>query len=233
MTTTTNSKPAAELRIGTVKATVWENEVGGITHHSVTFSRIYPEGGGSGRPRRASVSSTCSPLPSSPIRRTRSSPSARPRRPRRLAITKLAKRCTFRRRVKTRRLFSWAPVLARGRHALSEKITAQDPPADSAEGGSRKRGTAHSEAEFFARSLEMSRHTHGSAHEIRSCPLVSQRPISVSIRLRRLYPFRAIQDRESALQEASAADSMKMMGVALGRIRVAGAPAEKLSCQRL
>ena len=41
----TNNKPAAELRIGTVKATVWENEVRGITHHNVTFSRIYPEGG--------------------------------------------------------------------------------------------------------------------------------------------------------------------------------------------
>ena len=40
-----NSKPAAELRIGTVKATVWENEVGGITRHTVTFSRIYPDGG--------------------------------------------------------------------------------------------------------------------------------------------------------------------------------------------
>ena len=79
----------------------------------------------------------------------------------------------------------------------------------------------------------MSRRARGSAHEIRFFPLVSQRPIIVSIRLRRLYPFRAIQDRESALQEASAADSMKMMGVALGRIRVAGAPAEKLSCQRL
>ena len=51
----------------------------------------------------------------------------------------------------------------------------------------------------------------GSAHEIRSCLLVSQRPIIVSIRLRRLSPFRAIQDRKSALQEASAADSMKMM----------------------
>ena len=36
-----NSKPSAELRIGTVKATVWENEVGGVTHHNVTFSRIY------------------------------------------------------------------------------------------------------------------------------------------------------------------------------------------------
>ena len=45
MATHNNSKPAAELRIGTVKATVWKNEVGGITHHNVTFSRIYPEGG--------------------------------------------------------------------------------------------------------------------------------------------------------------------------------------------
>ena len=41
MATHNNSKPAAELRIGTVKATVWENEVGGITRHNVTFSRIY------------------------------------------------------------------------------------------------------------------------------------------------------------------------------------------------
>ena len=45
MATHNHSKPAAELRIGTVKATVWENEVGGITHHNVSFSRIYPEGG--------------------------------------------------------------------------------------------------------------------------------------------------------------------------------------------
>ena len=40
-----NSKPAAELRIGAVKATVWENEVGGITRHNVTFSRIYRDEG--------------------------------------------------------------------------------------------------------------------------------------------------------------------------------------------
>ena len=39
-----NSKPVAELRIGAVKATVWENEVGGITRHNVTFSRIYRDG---------------------------------------------------------------------------------------------------------------------------------------------------------------------------------------------
>ena len=40
-----NSKPAAELRIGAVKATVWENEVGGITRHNVIFSRIYRDEG--------------------------------------------------------------------------------------------------------------------------------------------------------------------------------------------
>ena len=45
MATNKNSKPAAELRIGTVKATVWENEIGRITQHNVTFSRIYPDGG--------------------------------------------------------------------------------------------------------------------------------------------------------------------------------------------
>ena len=42
---TNNSKPTAELRIGALKATVWENEVGGITRHNVTFSRIYRDGG--------------------------------------------------------------------------------------------------------------------------------------------------------------------------------------------
>ena len=40
----TNDKPVAELRIGAVKATVWKNEVGGITRHNVTFSRIYRDG---------------------------------------------------------------------------------------------------------------------------------------------------------------------------------------------
>ena len=37
----THNKPVAELRIGAVKATVWENEAGGITRHNVTFSRLY------------------------------------------------------------------------------------------------------------------------------------------------------------------------------------------------
>ena len=39
-----SNKPVADLRIGAVKATVWGNEVGGITRHNVTFSRIYRDG---------------------------------------------------------------------------------------------------------------------------------------------------------------------------------------------
>ncbi len=41
----THNKPAGELRIGAVKASVWGNEVGGITRHNVTFSRIYRDEG--------------------------------------------------------------------------------------------------------------------------------------------------------------------------------------------
>ena len=44
-----------------------------------------------------------------------------------------------------------------------------------------------------------------------------QRPIIVSIRLRRLSPFRTIQDRESALKQAPAADWTKDGGRAPGR----------------
>ena len=40
-----NKQPVANLSIGTVRASVWENEVGGITRNNVTFSRIYPDGG--------------------------------------------------------------------------------------------------------------------------------------------------------------------------------------------
>ena len=56
----------------------------------------------------------------------------------------------------------------------------------------------------------------GSVHEIHSFPLISQRRICVSIRLRRLYPFRRRQDRESALRQASDADSTKIRGVRWG-----------------
>ena len=40
-----NSRSVPEIRIGSIKATVWENEVSVITQHNVTFSRIYPDGG--------------------------------------------------------------------------------------------------------------------------------------------------------------------------------------------
>ena len=42
---TTTQNPQRNSGSEPSRATVWENEVGGITHHNVTFSRIYPEGG--------------------------------------------------------------------------------------------------------------------------------------------------------------------------------------------
>ena len=42
---TNKTKPVAEIRAGAVKATIWENEVGGLTRHNVTFSRLYCDKG--------------------------------------------------------------------------------------------------------------------------------------------------------------------------------------------
>ncbi len=39
-----HKKPVAEVRIGSVKAAIWENEAGGRTRHNVTFSRLYKDG---------------------------------------------------------------------------------------------------------------------------------------------------------------------------------------------
>ena len=41
---TNNNKPVGELRIGAVKAAVWENQVGGFRRHNVTFTRLYRDG---------------------------------------------------------------------------------------------------------------------------------------------------------------------------------------------
>lgn len=42
MSSPTTSPPADEIRIGSIKAAVWENETeGGGVYHSVTFSRLY------------------------------------------------------------------------------------------------------------------------------------------------------------------------------------------------
>ena len=39
-----NQKPVTELRIGRVKAAIWQNETEGRTRHNVTFSRLYKDG---------------------------------------------------------------------------------------------------------------------------------------------------------------------------------------------
>ena len=39
-----NQKPVAEVRIGRVKAAIWQNETEGRTRHNVTFSRLYKDG---------------------------------------------------------------------------------------------------------------------------------------------------------------------------------------------
>ena len=41
---TTKTKPIHEIRIGAIKAAIWENETVNGTRHSVTFSRIYKDG---------------------------------------------------------------------------------------------------------------------------------------------------------------------------------------------
>jgi len=42
----TNQKPIREIRLGSVRAAIWQNELeSGRTMHSVTFSRLYKEDG--------------------------------------------------------------------------------------------------------------------------------------------------------------------------------------------
>ena len=41
-----NQKPQDEVRIGTVKAAIWKNEVAGKTRYNVTFFRIYRDAEG-------------------------------------------------------------------------------------------------------------------------------------------------------------------------------------------
>ncbi len=40
----TNPQPVAEVRIGRVRAAIWQNETEGRTRHNVTFSRLYKDG---------------------------------------------------------------------------------------------------------------------------------------------------------------------------------------------
>jgi len=41
---TTKQKPAHEIRLGRIKATIWENETDNGTRHNVTLCRIYKDG---------------------------------------------------------------------------------------------------------------------------------------------------------------------------------------------
>lgn len=41
---TTKQKPIHEIRLGAIKAAIWENETANGIRHSVTFSRIYKDG---------------------------------------------------------------------------------------------------------------------------------------------------------------------------------------------
>ena len=38
------TKPINEVRIGNIKAAIWQNKVGESTRHNVTFARIYKDG---------------------------------------------------------------------------------------------------------------------------------------------------------------------------------------------
>ena len=44
MTKNKPNKPAHEIRLGCIKAAIWENSVGEGTRHNVTISRIYKDG---------------------------------------------------------------------------------------------------------------------------------------------------------------------------------------------
>ena len=41
---TTNNKPVHEIRLGTIKAALWENSAANGTRYAVTFSRLYKDG---------------------------------------------------------------------------------------------------------------------------------------------------------------------------------------------
>jgi hypothetical protein len=40
----TKQQPAQEIRMGAIKATIWENQTTAGTRHNVTVSRIYKDG---------------------------------------------------------------------------------------------------------------------------------------------------------------------------------------------
>ena len=162
--------------------------------------------------RKASASTTCSPLPTSPTRRTRLLPSATPGRPARPMMPKLRKTFAPFEAGSPPSPFLWICVLARGRHEVQKRPPRRMFRQGLCYGAGCESPAQHNLRWFFSLkpwkfpdALEILETlaipcAPGSVHEIHSFPLISQRRICVSIRLRRLYPFRRRQDRESALR---------------------------------
>lgn len=44
MSQQSKNRPAHEIRLGRIKATIWENDTQNVTRHNVTVSRLYKEG---------------------------------------------------------------------------------------------------------------------------------------------------------------------------------------------
>ena len=81
-----SNKPAAEVRVGAVKAAIWPNQTIPVSFATnVTFSRIYKDAEGNWKSLPASAATTCSSSPRSPTWRTprfrgRQRPAGRPGR---------------------------------------------------------------------------------------------------------------------------------------------------------
>ena len=60
-TTAMKTKPIHELRLGSIKAAIWKNEINGAIHYNTTFARLYKErrvAGTTSRSQRRNASST-------------------------------------------------------------------------------------------------------------------------------------------------------------------------------
>ena len=70
---TANRKPIHEIRMGRIKAAIWQNETDNGIRYNVTVGRLYKDGESTGSRPKASAAMTCRFWPKSPIRLTPSS----------------------------------------------------------------------------------------------------------------------------------------------------------------
>ena len=68
-----NRKPIHEIRMGRIKAAIWQNETDNGIRYNVTVGRLYKDGSEHGSRPKASAAMTCRFWPKSPIRLTPSS----------------------------------------------------------------------------------------------------------------------------------------------------------------